>query len=301
MNFIYIDQKRLTAEELSAICLHEFGHYFTACEMLDRTVATNIILQLVDKSVRNEPDMHKREMVIEVAGKHMDLSDSVIADLKKSSSDTAITTVFVAKAAGQIRSENGNNYYDMMTMEFLCDQFATRHGAGKELVSALDKLTRDYTPEVFYTGLKQTIVDILRLALDICLIVLSIIVMSANPFTSVCGIFLGILLIYSLFADSSEVHNDPKDRLLRIKFDLTTLAKKRNSSTAAEKQLIEDIKFVDGVIEEYKTGRSLFEKIGDFIFGRRDDKAVMNFQRQLEQLAMNDLFVKSLELKHSIA
>jgi hypothetical protein len=291
-----------TPEEVAAICLHEFGHYFTMCELMDRTVYTNVILGCVDKALKHGADVTKREMIIEVAGKAFDMDQTAITDLQKSTSDKVVTTVLLAKAAGRRRSANGNNYYDTATMEFLADQFAARHGAGVHVAQGLDKL---YKHAGMGDWLRQSrgrsmLIDVLMTGASIAMIVLGVVAVFNGMIVGIFALFVGVILMIGLGADEVAVHNDANERVRRIKRDLIEQSKTM-TDPAALKKLAEDVVILDGLAKEYTAPdyKNLLQRLAVFLFkDRRTEQDTLIFQRQLEALSANDLFVKSLEWQH---
>ncbi len=295
----WLAKKINTPEEVAAICLHEFGHYFTMCELLDRTVYTNVILGTVDKVLKHGQDVSKREQIIDIAGKAFDMDETAISDLKKSTSDKAVATILLTSAVGSCRSANGNSYYDVTTMEFLADQFATRHGAGKHVATGLDKIYNYYGVNHRRPRQASAVLDVIRMATSFCCLMLAV--------TAAAGILVAFLWLLAAFLfaagglSDTPVHNTAKERVLRIKRDLIQQAK-FNVSPERAKEIALDVAFLDDLASKYTTDDyvSMVDRIWLFLSkGRRDDKAIEAFQRELEALAANDLFVKSLELQHN--
>jgi hypothetical protein len=96
------------------------------------------------------------------------------------------------------------------------------------------------------------------------------------------------------------LYEAPDRRCLRVKRQLIEAAKNPNISPRLAKKIIEDAEALDKLAEQYKELESIWGPIGRAIFSsvRKMFKS-RDLQRELEALALNDLFLKSLELKHA--
>jgi len=131
---------KFTPEEISAIMLHETGHIFVFCEFMSRTITTNQALAGMSKALDKSNSVDEREMVFITIKKKMNLTDLDAAELSKSTNTKISEIVVLTNIITQTRSELGSNIYDFSSWEYLCDQFAARHGAGRYTVTGLEKL-----------------------------------------------------------------------------------------------------------------------------------------------------------------
>jgi hypothetical protein len=297
-----------TPEEVAAVNMHEIGHYFTFCEMVKNVVCTNQILAGLDRVLRGQ-DPKEIDIAFEAAGKELDIEKTIIEDAKKASDHTAALTVMVTSACRGQRNEYGDPLYDYNTCEMMADQFATRMGLGRELMTALDKLYKAMGVEWRKTKAAWW----LSAASDALYVLLAaglsggyVLALGAGPL--IATLVGGVILILLFFAHahgagitiSDTLYETPELRCRRVRGQLIELAKSPRLSDVVAKKIIEDAKYLDKMADQYKELESIWGPIGRAIFSsvRRMFKS-RDLQRDLEALALNDLFLKSLELKHA--
>jgi len=292
----YFESGKYTSLELAAIFLHEVGHYFGICEYLDRTIATNQILATLDRVLKNTTDVNTRELAIEYAGNALELDERVIEKAKQTKNDSVVSTIFVASSnrmTGEHRSQMGNGFYDLNTAEYTSDEFAARHGAGPYLVTGLDKLMSD---SFFGLGPNQKRGSFLFLAME----VIKLLVLSA----SVAGMMIhpaivlfGIVFVASDASSLGEpTYDDPITRFRRVRNQLVEMSKIPTLNKEQIAKLLEDIKLVDSVYNQYHERRDFITYVCE-LGGLLPSAANRDYQKELEKLAMNEFFVKALQFK----
>jgi uncharacterized protein YjfI (DUF2170 family) len=128
--------ERFTDEEIVAVLLHEIGHIFVYYEYISRTVTTNTVLAGIAKTMSSTTDPKEIETVLLSAKKVLQLTDLDVKKLVNNSRVDLVEMVVVSSAIEQARSELGSDIYDMNSFEALADNFATRLGCGRELVTS---------------------------------------------------------------------------------------------------------------------------------------------------------------------
>ncbi len=104
-------------------------------------------------------------------------------------------------------------------------------------------------------------------------------------------------------ASSGENHKDYtydelKIRYKRVRNEAVNRLKDLNCPTEVVRPILDDIYFMDKIISETYRVSLASEKIANFIFkSAKDAKASVDEQQLLEELAMNDLFIASAELR----
>lgn len=291
---------KFTAEESAAILLHELGHWFTYCEMLDRVVKGNMLLGGLCSTLSGT-DFKEKEIAIKMAGDVIGMSKDEINSLQKNTSDKVITTVFITKVWALMKTKEGHTFYDMNTWEMLADQFAARHGAGRYLTTALDKLYVIYGAQqrghfIYYMS---QITSALKITLRLVATALGFI---ASPFF---GVLLAIVsVIFTINAittayqtDDAPIYDKPKDRFLRVRRQLIERLKNTELSPEIKISITGDIKHIDEILTNYEERAAWLEVVDNFLFkssrARRDN---IEFQKDLEKLAMNDLFISAASL-----
>lgn len=288
-----------TPGEFSAVLMHEIGHYFTYCELLTRTIMTNQVLAGVERVMR-DGDAKQYEIALKKAGEVLDVDKAVIQDLSNATDKSVVLTVLATEAARDARTTNGYSIYDQTTWEMMSDQFATRHGAGRDLATALDKIYARYGVTFIRSGVVHAIVQALKIAFNLFLII-------GGGVATVMGQAGGLLMILVGVANiASDVdfgvsgtYDKPQYRAARIKQQLVEWSKDPHLSKDMAEKVIEDIRVIDEMIKNYSTNEAWFSIIMRKLIapiGRRYDN--VKFQQQLEAMAANNLFVRALELQH---
>lgn len=294
--FTYISSGKYTAGEIAAICEHEVGHFFGICEFIDRTVSTNQVLAHVDRKLKNNTDVKQREIIIKSAVDELNLDQRVFEDLKNSTSDKTVSTVLAVesvKLSYSVRSQNNKKYYDLNTPEMMSDDFAARHGAGPDLVTALDKLMKEFSLfGVGHVQKRNTAMYILMEAFKIILFIAG--VMTAATFGSII-ISIGLSLLLNDSYDAGEpTYDGLKNRLLRVKSQLVDCAKNASGSPAIQKQLLKDIEVIESITNQYNDRKDL---LGYLVSLVSSNTKVRDYQVNLERLVLNDFFVQSLKFR----
>jgi hypothetical protein len=279
----FVGGPKFTPGEASAIILHEVGHIFVYLECLSRTITTNVVLSHLSKKWAGYTP-GEREVVLKTAKDALDLPDGSV-DTKTLATNTdplVVETIYATQAAKQIVSEIGSGAYDNVSFEALADDFAARHGAGRDIVTALDKMYRSQM-NIAYRGIAGYLFwEVAKIAMLTIFPAISLIVM-INDHES-----------------SSSSYDKPNDRFRRIKNQLIERLKDRSQPPAIKEQLLQDIALINDILDKLNDRRQLFtlllEKVFIFTDNRkRRDSLVL--QRELEELAFNSLYVKSTELE----
>lgn len=277
-----------TSEELAAIMLHEVGHIFTGFEFASRSVSTNQLIARIANEFSNLDSKEKRHTLLVSAKKKLDLEELDTEALSKVNTGEEVAIVLLKRCSVENFSLLGYNLYDQNSWEYLADEFATRHGAGKHIITGLDKLFRQYGHMSYRSNVKFIIVEIIKLIVFVASLVAFI-----TPL-----IFLGIYAIMNVvLTDSRSVdYDDPKARFNRVKNQYVELIKNTKLPKEKIKSLIDDIEFIENkFLSVMKDRTSVFGMIYDF-FSSKGAKE-RELQKDLENLIFNDLYVKAAQLK----
>lgn len=267
-----------TAAEKSAILLHELGHVFTMFEFLGRSVTTNIILHAATEHFFKTDDVVKKFTLLEETSKALDIKLDDPEALVKTGNKEVLQTVLLREVYFKVHSEYGSSTYDMTSWEALSDQFATRHGAGRDVVTALNKIYRD---SQFLGGAsyQSTWVHAMLTIFKVLLF------MGLLWFTG------GMALMYLFIDPSKKIYDDPEARFSRVRRELVASLKSKDIPVEARDKTLDDIEQIDKVLSVMKDKRGLMEFFYTSILpsGRRQYKQ-LQFQLQLEKLTNNDMF-----------
>lgn len=308
-----------SAEEMAALVLHELGHFFTYLELLDRTCTTNLVLAGLDQVLKGA-DAKKREYALRKVGDIYAMPKEVVDQAVAGNSDETTISVYLTHAMGSIRSATGHSFYDMNSWEMASDQFAARHGAGRYMVTALAKMNRIYGAPALqtqYSYFMMEMASIVKVFIQALLAAggsaaagAAVAVGTVGSYAiAIVALFVAVnlaMVVYAVLQTAYlrgamvPVYDRDRDRVLRVRRQLIEQSKQPRIPVAMAKRLLEDVKVVDEAIAQYNADDPWLDKVAGFLFKRhRDRRDSVNLQKDLEGLALNDLFLKSLELKHA--
>lgn len=285
INFYALKDIGLTPGEISAIILHELGHAFVGLSKHHRLTTTNsIILDIVEELNGNNKD--KAYFIYK---KHFDKKDMEKAQL---GSDKELPD-FYGKVARQyievLSSEFINDSYDKVDFEATADDFATKFGMGKEIVSGLDKVSETYGYTTSSKGLYYLLVFTEATIGSLLLGVLG-----------VSGGLIGLAALTILFGNKSDttVYDFPIERYERVKRGIANNLKDRSLPKSVTKDLLDQYKFVDDVIKNTNHFKGILNILGDtFIPKVRSGLYYSRLQQTIEVGLNNELFVRASQLK----
>lgn len=141
----FLNNQTLTTNEIAALFIHELGHIHSYFEFLGQTFITNYLLHETSRVWLGNYPKEKR---IELLNGIEKQNNTVIAnkdELSANDDPSVVEAIINNSSINVIRSELNTKFYDRRTLEFLADQFAIRHGVGRDLVTAQDKHLRSKT------------------------------------------------------------------------------------------------------------------------------------------------------------
>lgn len=296
----------LSDQEIAAIVLHELGHAFTACEYLNRTMSANQVLADIAQAYAQGPD--KIGVVLARVTKEQNLTSQqqkLLASAKKP--EDYVVCVY-AVADEKCRSELGLSVYDTTSCEQLADQYATRCGAGRHLVTAMDKYYRYYDWSYGQAPLASISRALFMHAAYSALS--SAYFLFAAPLVGLG--FMAFVLTVKLADDTknsiqyldSARYDDLYQRFERIYHQLVQRIKSEKIDPKALRVLLVEIEEVNKTLEPLREAEvggkthQLGHYLALFFSGSYRQKFDLEMlQRELEALANNNLFVQAAKLK----
>lgn len=281
-----------TAEENAAVTLHEVGHLFTYYEFINRTTTTNQVLAALSRGYAEADSIDKRTSLLITAKKALQLKDDGIAELAQSSNAEVVTSVILSNVVEKSRSELGVNIYDMNSWEYLADEFAARHQCGKHLITALDKIYKQFGHMSYRSKSKYVFME----ALKVTAVILGLISTPIVGGFALLTAFFGLIMIST---DSDAViYDEPEARMRRIKQQIIQAMKDKRLSKDDIKRMEEDLRTIDNIMESVKDKRQWLGIMYDFLSptGRKNRNSIL-LQKELETLANNELFAKAAQFK----
>ena len=296
MGFRQLKDMKLTAREAAAMFMHEVGHAFVAYELAFNTIQTNQILLALHKSLVAK-DQKLFEYSLKLTEKRIGPSSGVYNELKEETDTNVVTTVVMAKIQEKRVSELGTAAYDKTTYEALADNFATRMGLGRELVTSLEKIHRLYgSPE--YSGETRFMYNMIQIIVASYFMLLGAVLGSVLLMIAGAPIFFLITWTVSDGAEYQNVYDKLKIRYKRVREQLISRLKVKSLAPELVKNILEDLKVLDKIIEQTGEFSSILNVVGNIIYPSNWVlSSRKNAQRLLEELASNDLFIKAAQLR----
>lgn len=301
MGFDFIKSFKFKAKEIVAILAHEIGHCFVAYEMAFRTMRTNQVLSAISKAHGGgDKDVYK--YVLKTTEEVYNLKTGVLQELVETKDQNSVMVVTMGQIEEQRYKDSlmGNTTYDQTTFEAMADNFATRLGLGRELVSSLEKMYKTMGAAEFSktSRVLLTITDIMTVA-----------IMTGGAIGVVTGAAVGsglyILVILSLVTwiglDGRD-HNNTYDKLSirfkRVKEQINLYLKDNKLPSNDVKQALKSLENIEKTISEISEYKGFIPAILNLI----DPASVKvnnakDIQKKLESIAANDLYAKAAQLR----
>lgn len=287
----FIADKKFTPEEKAAVTLHEVGHIFTYFEYICRTVKTNQAMAGVAKALDGTNTVDEREAVLITMKRKFNLKDLDTKTLAKSNDKRVAEVVLISNIIMEARDELGANIYNTTSFEYLSDDFAARMGAGAYLATALDKIFRSHHHISYRSGPTYIAVEAIKLGFLL------------SPLWAPHAIVTRLAISASLSmlamdGNGDNTYDRPGARMTRIRNTLMEALKDKTLSDEERKEYETDIETVDDISKSINDRRQWLGAMWDFIWpGARKARTQEKLQQDLEELARNDLFLKSSQLR----
>lgn len=289
------EKSAFTADELTAIIIHELGHSFTTFEYLSRTVMTGLVIGSAVRETAGIPNPDERTKVIMKASENANLAvdEKFIAEVLKKHGDKS-DVVILSEHVKRSNLLSKTNVYDARNCEQIADQFAVSHGAGAALGSALEKLHK-YSYDINYRNTFMYVtIEVIK--------VISFMFLGSVLFSAfgLLGMGLGLIVLISDVA-SHKIYDDPKDRLIFIKRQMVDDLKKLNYEKIKNKPLIQNmldsISEIEDRIEDVKDRKPFTTAFYDAVtpWGRNREQQEAK-AKQLEEVLNNDLFIDAARI-----
>jgi hypothetical protein len=280
---------RYLAEEIAAAALHEIGHIFTYFEKLTLFATTNMVLSSAIEDLRTTVDQKVRLELVFQTAKSLNVNIDEPEELAKPGLEPEIfQSVFLkAQMESALHATHGSRNYDLRSIEFLADQFAIRHGAGRFLAIVTHKTNRFNNHPSMLAWSRYVLVEALKTVSTMVLLV---------KLPIVTAPVLGVMLATDGL--DQNTYDEPGERLARIKQDLVQCLKDTRLPKAMREQLLIDVEVVDAVREDVQDRRTVFNFIWTALHSRRREQFNQKrLQQDLEKLVNNDLFVAASKLQ----
>ena len=290
MPVFYFYSGKLLPEELAALILHEVGHVLITFEFIDRTLKTNQVLSATAAALNGgNPDVIKT--VITSAEEILKLTPEQKAAFEKITSIHDASVILHSCAIDKSITDLGASVYDSVSCEQLADQYASRCGAGKALVLALDKIVSNEYKYLKVTAGQQMLYASLAVAGFVY--PLLGIVIAISLFGQ-----LGKSIVGGVYASKGEAEYDNfPSRIRRVKEQLIERLKDKSLPNIEKAKTLADIAEIDAIASKSADSLKLYEKIAYLLKpSYRNAHKYEILQKELEQLSSNNLFIHSAKL-----
>lgn len=299
MGYYALRSLRMTPREIAAILAHEVGHCLVAYEMAFRTVRTNQILAAASKAAAGG-DKGQYEYVLKTAEEVLDLKSGMLDEIKETKDQKTVMTVIMGKAERKTHDDSlmGNTTYDITTFEALADNYAARLGLGKELVTGLEKLYREFGAAEFSFGARiaATILDIY----SVVSMIGSVIVLGSNPIMGALYLGLNMLGLYARLdgRDHNNVYDKLTIRFKRVKEQIIQYLKDKSLPAADVKRSLESVAHIEKTIAQISEYKGFLPAIFNMVDpASRAVNSARDIQQNLEAMVANDMYLKAAALR----
>lgn len=286
------NSEKFTDAEIAALLLHELGHAFTYYEFLGNTFTTNYVLLCTVNAINKTDSIKERQVLLKAADTALGVNVSkgeTLASKKLELLNETLPVVYISALGEKSRSELGMNLYDLRSWEQLSDQFATRHGAGKDLVTALDKIYRS----VLHSSTYSQPVFLAMEAFKVVRLAIMGFVATANPVVAAI-LVLRLTLMLIVLNPQEKFYDDPEARAKLVKQQLTEALKDKELTSDERKKYLQDIELIDEVLQGLNDRKGYVKLLWSYVlpWGKKgyQDEVVM---KQMEELANNELFISA--------
>lgn len=293
----------LTSSEIVAVMLHELGHAFYICEYSDRLESNNqILINVANEVLNKKKEKNLTYIYSELKKINKKVTEEQVDKLVHGNRIIAGYTWFklIIEAAGLDNlSQMNNGRYDDTSAEQLADNFTARFGYGRQLITSLEKLhAAEFSHEkdkswILFREIRSVLSYLTIIGLTVGVGFISFI-----P-AAVIGSLLVVNMLYrdgDVFKDYT--YDDLKIRYKRARNEYINILKRLDLDKKTTTNLIEEIYYLDNIIKNTYQYNGIFTTISNLLFN--DSREISNSvkeQQLLEDLAHNDLFIKSAELK----
>lgn len=291
MSWDFLIFNRISAEECAAILLHEIGHVFVNLEIIDRGILANQILTALAKAGNN---IDKKKYVLQAVGDSIEKDKDAYSAFTEIKDNNAVSIILIGKIREKLASELKSANYDNTSFEALADNFAVRHGAGRYLVTGLDKIISTYGyPE------KNSYVRLMAYAVEILSIIGTALVLMGTFTPVTTSLFVTAILNFMMGGENYKdyTYDSLKVRYLRVREQIIDSLKNKYLPKSEKEACLSAVERIDKALESCLEFKPLLAIAADFLItSNRNAKAAIETQRKLEDLASNELFVKATQL-----
>lgn len=298
LNTLFRKENSISTPEITAIILHELGHLFGCFEYATRTITTNQAISIVSKALMEQTQATEYEIVLEQVSQLIGKDKNSLKEFQEIKDARIVSTLIIDRCREQAKSELNTSFYDYSTFEYIADQFATRHGYGKHLIHGLEKISKGFM-SLDHSDISHIFATITTITTTI---VSGLLVVGGVMSANVGAIFIGGILLIGQFLGASYLNGNftydtLKVRYKRIREQEIQYLKLGHVEGKNKQEVIDSLDQMKELIDKMVIYQPIYQRLINFISKKnRDAKAAYDLQRDLEELASNELFVKAAQL-----
>lgn len=276
----------LTVDEVVAVVLHELGHAFVGLETHYKLNTTNsAISDILEELNKNKVDVARYKFKRYFGDQ--ELIESAIGE------DSEVVDFYgplARRYMKDLNSLNMNAKYDETNFENLADNFATRFGVGKDLVTGLHKIHMQYDMTIHTSKARMYVNHLVNLLAMAAFAIVFIPPMG--------GVLIGLLLAFSGTANTDMTYDLPLDRYNRVKNAIVGNLKDKGLPVEYTRSLIEQFESIDYIIQNTYQRKGILDTVADFFIPKNRDAVYYRaIQQDVENALNNVLFVNSAKLR----
>lgn len=295
MSWDYI-RSTFSPQESAAVLMHEVGHCSLSFQFMFRTYRASQILASLHQVRTGRDTSLTYEQAIKVAGEELCNNATEFEKLVEIKNDKAIATIIYTRTWAQLGNDFGDTAVTGPNFEALADNYAARWGYAEPLATALYTL---YGANAFGADNRTTatVMYIVNTLLPVLIgggygaligglggFVAGVAVVSVlASLTSGRGDFVGSL-------QQTNVYDTPQTRMQRLRESIVEQMKLELDADQRS-TLLDEFKVVDAMLKDRKEVSSLWSHVALLIPSNWRASAAFDLERDLEQLANNELFV----------
>lgn len=295
----------LTAEERAAMVLHEIGHVVSLYEHIAHQAILSVNQAAVVAAWLGKDTMQKVKVIQNIQN-DMGIKFDDPFKLSEDDDPARVCAVVAAASITKHRNELGLVHYDATAFETMADTFAVQHGAGRHIVTALDKQHRadpspfkvqGYRPVhlrafsalAFFAGTVGTAVAAPALGAGLAGLVIANVLATTSIMTHMV-----------LANPGPKNYEKPLERYLTVKRNMIQTLKSGQLDKLYVQQTLEDLEAIEKVINSVNSDVGILG-IAHWIAGIVNGSSKeIRIRKQYEELANNKLFVSTTKLSQLV-
>lgn len=303
--------KFLSSREIAAVYLHEVGHTFSMYDLATKMTTTNYVMLELCGMAEGSKVIEDKKIILKKCEEVMNVKPGTLDAVKEAKNSTEAVVIYMNAIVRDIKSSTGSSFYDLTTWEQMADQFVSRLGGGRYLIQGLDILHLRFGDKLIKP--RSILMDIIFILTNSPFIKINIQMLRAifglkpdEAMTALISLTMMVvkfcMYVFTMAflkgtAMKNFTYDEDKVRLKRIRNDYMHNLK-LTKDDKHKKYLLREIELCDKVIAEYTDYVPIFTRLGNFLFkAHADAHAIYTLHRDLEELAFNDLFIKSEKLR----